>query len=640
MARGKDPGFAVIAKLTDQFTRPIENINNKIAQSTAKLRGMAAVPGAIARSTGLDRVGSSFANVGKSVLNLRNSITGLLGPLTRMGALIGGFALGKAITDAVTLGGELIKLSKNTGVSVEELQRLRYAAQQSGLGAEELDDMLLKLGKAMRDARKDTKGTTDAFKAMKAAGVDMKGLRNGTVSITEVFNKLADAVHDSTDEVVQGSFAVAGFGRSGQSAIAFLGEGSEKIRELGKDAAVMSDDTAAASKKFGDVMLKMSQHVKDLAYSILEKLLPGMTGTAEETDAWMAANKPDIIKTVVDVVGDLVDIGRALRDLFRNDIIPVFKALKPAWTALENVIGAGNAKLLAFSLVVAPGVVGAILGVGKALLGLVATLTGAPIAVAIIGFAALFAYAAYKIYQDWDNIKRQTADTGAALLKTFRETKQNIENTSWSDITDKFTEAWEDSIAATRAVGARLKQTFSEVWANIKTTWAELDFGEIGSNILTAFDGLSDAIWGVLTSPIQSIKDAWEGFKKWFQGLFNWVLGRSSNMTNAGNRGDANAGYGQQQQEAPAGAYAGVAEQKKETPGGAYAGIAQQQKEPLGGAYASIAQQQQQPAKSEFTVNFDNLPAGARVSEDRSTGNTDVKINKTYAGQHAPAGAY
>jgi len=628
MARGKDPGFAVIAKLTDQFTRPIDNINNKIAQSTARLRGMMAVPGALARSTGLDRVGSSFANVGKSVLNLRNSITGLLGPLTRMGALVGGFALGKAITDAVSLGGELIKLSKNTGVSIEQLQRLRYAAQQSGLGAEELDDMLLKLSKAMRDARKDTKGTTDAFKAMKAAGVDMQGLRNGTVSLTDVFYKFSDAIHVSTDEVVQGALAVAGFGRSGQSAIAFLGEGSDEIRRLGADAAVMSDDTAAASKKFGDVMLKMSQHVKDLAYSILERLLPGMTGTAEETDAWMAANKPGIIKAVVDVVGDLVDIGRALRDLIRKDIIPVFKALKPAWTALENVIGAGNAKLLAFSLVVAPGVVGAILGVGKALLGLVATLTGAPIAAAIIGFAALFAYAAYKIYQDWDNIKRQTADTGAALVKTFRETKQNIESTSWSDITDKFAEAWGDSIAATAAVGARLKQTFSEVWTNIKTTWSELDFGQmisdIGATFLAKKDELTAAIYSVLTNPIKSIMDAWEKFKGWFSGLFSWVTGRSSDMTNTA-AAKAGAGpYGQQQQEAP---------------GGAYAGVAQQQKEQLGGAWGAI-QQQQQPAKSEVSINFDNLPAGARVSEGRSTGNTDVKINSTYAGQHAPAGAY
>jgi hypothetical protein len=53
MARsGRDPGFRVIVALTDQFTRPLNNLNTKIAQSTAKIRGLAAVPGAILKATG------------------------------------------------------------------------------------------------------------------------------------------------------------------------------------------------------------------------------------------------------------------------------------------------------------------------------------------------------------------------------------------------------------------------------------------------------------------------------------------------------------------------------------------------------------------------------------------------------------
>src|SRR5215469_17359222 len=136
MARsGRDPGFRVIVSLTDQFTRPINNLNNKIAQSTAKMRGLAAVPGAIFKATGLTQIGGAIGKVGGSVLQLRNAVTALLGPFARLGALVGGFELGRFVYDAVNAGGELIKLSQVTRVGVEDLQRLQYAAQQSGIEA-------------------------------------------------------------------------------------------------------------------------------------------------------------------------------------------------------------------------------------------------------------------------------------------------------------------------------------------------------------------------------------------------------------------------------------------------------------------------------------------------------------------------
>jgi hypothetical protein len=46
-------------------------------------------------------------------------------------------------------------------------------------------------------------------------------------------------------------------------------------------------------------------------------------------------------------------------------------------------------------------------------------------------------------------------------------------------------------------------------------------------------------------------------------------------------------------------------------------------------------------SKSEVQVNFANVPQGTRISEGRSTGNTEVNLRTEYAGQRgALSGAY
>src|SRR5215469_12686847 len=166
MARGRDPGFRVIAQLTDNVRRPINNINNKIAQSTARLRGMAAVPGAILKSTGLTAIGGQLGKVGAGVLQLRSAVTGLLAPFARLGVLAGGIGLSVMVTDAVKAGGELIKLQGKTGIAVEALQRLQYAAKQENIGADAMTGALAKMNKAMADATRPAKKMTEAQNAL------------------------------------------------------------------------------------------------------------------------------------------------------------------------------------------------------------------------------------------------------------------------------------------------------------------------------------------------------------------------------------------------------------------------------------------------------------------------------------------
>ena len=640
MARRSDPGFKVIVALTDKFTGPIKGVNQQIAQSTAKLRGMMAVPGAMMREAGLGRVGAAFGNIGTQFGKLRSSITGLLGPFARIGALIGGISLGKFVSDAITAGGELVKLSKTTGVSVEGLQRLEYAAVQSGLGAGELGGALSKLNKTIAAGRKGNKETVQVFTALGITAQELK-----TLNTEQIFLRAATAISNMSDPIHQAESAMKLFGKSGAELLALLSEGAGTIAELGREleetGAVMDLQTALAAKEFGDIMTVVTHQVKGLAYSVLKELLPSMSGSATGMKEWIKANKEWITNSVVGVIRDLVEMGTAFAAIVRDDIIPAIKRLRPIWDGVVGVLGEGNTLLLAFTAVVAPGVIGAILGIGKAFIGLGIALAANPIAAAVIALAALVGFAAYQIYKDWTNITRQTEQTGDALARTLSETKANIEGLRWSDITDKFAEAWSDAVTATRATGTRLVQTFSEVWTDIKASWTAIDWGQLmrdaGAAISTGFGAVADAVIGAVTAPIASIMAAWEKLVGWLTGIWNFWSGRSATMAAAG-EGPATAAqlYG--------GGSTGIERSAAQIYGGSAAGTERSAASMYGGVAegpAALGAAAQTTSKSEVTVSFENMPEGARVRETNSTGNTDVNLNTTYAGRRgALAEAY
>jgi hypothetical protein len=641
VARRSDPGFKVIVALTDKFTAPIKGINNQIAQSTAKLRGMMAIPGAIARETGLTKIGSAVGNVGTAVGKLRTSLAGVLGPFARIGAIIGGISIGKLVADWVTLGGTLIKVSAQTGVSVEELQKLRYAAEQSGLSAEDMDSALVKLNKSIVAAKRSGKETTGAFKA---AGITLKDLKSLTPD--EIFRKLASAVANTSDESHKQALAFDILGKSGTEFLAVLNEGAWGLREFGDElaatGAIMTQDLAKSSKEFGDIMTRTMQHVRGLALGILKQLLPGLKGGATAMDEWIKANKEWLTQKVVGVVKDLVEMGTAFVNIVRNDILPGLARLRPVWDGLVSVIGEGNALLLTFTAVVAPGVLGAILGIGKALAGLALALAANPIGAAIIGLVAITAYAGYQIYKNWDSITQQTKDTGAAIGKTFSEVKDRIAALQWSDITDTFSGLWRDVQASTAATGARLSQTFSETrdiisagWASFKTdagTW----MSDIGAVIAGAAGGLRDIIVGALTAPIESVKQRWNELVGWLIGIWDRIKGIFGGASSLpGGAALAGAGGGG---EAPAPVMTAAPYM---TPAQRRAALVASRSAAPGPE--SLGEAAQQTSRTEVDINVHGLQPGDSAEVRRSTGNADVNLRSdaAYAGPRgAIAGAY
>ena len=552
MARsGRDPGFRVIVALTDQFTRPIQNLNNQIAQSTAKIRALAAVPGAIFKSTGLTQIGGAVANVGQSVLSLRNAIAGTIAPFARLGVIAGGVGLGVMVTDAVKAGGELIKMSHSTGIAVEALQRLTYAGKQESVSAEAMTGALAKMNMAMANATKPAKKMTEAQNALtKGLGFTFKQMMSGSIDTREAFLRLADRVAATTSQTNKMRIAGALLGKGAKEMLPLLNLGRKGIEALGEGAAVMSTQTARSAKAFGDTMTTLAEHAKGLAYDVLQELLPSMNSAAGGMDKWLTANKEWLKTEIVSVIRDLVGIAKAAWGVFQDVSAVIKDTVLPAWAVFEDVIGKNNARLLLFTAVVAPKVLLAVLGIGKALAGLALALAANPIGAAIIGIGAAVGYLGYSIYKERDTIAQAFAELGSTAQQGAALVAGNL------------ADAWEMAPRDVEDFGQRISRTFGEIWTDLSTgaveggalvarNISEIDwatpFRDIGAELAPAADwikaqwgGLADwfgSLWGDLdvsraaaagdnlaaglTAPMDWIKAQWSGLTGWFSNLWD-----------------------------------------------------------------------------------------------------------------------
>lgn len=195
-------------------------------------------------------------------LGLLGSVLGKLGPAGLIaGASIA--ALGVGITALVLpvtrVGDEFFKLSQKTGVSVEALTALDYAAKLSDVTTEGLTKALQKLSVAMFDTQVNGDEGSAALKALGVSATDAHGQIRPTEA---VLLDLADKFAIMPDGADKAALAVKLFGKEGLAIIPFLNQGREGITALMEEAQrlglVMSEDVARASEIFNDNLTRLS----------------------------------------------------------------------------------------------------------------------------------------------------------------------------------------------------------------------------------------------------------------------------------------------------------------------------------------------------------------------------------------------
>lgn len=208
-----------------------------------------------------------------------NSLLAGVGKAAKFGVAIAG-AASVAIGGMIGLASKtaetadfIDKLSERTGVNREELQRWKYAADQSGADVSKFEVGIKKLSSAMDGAKSGAKGSIEAFNTL---GISMQEVKTKSPSemLDTVMKKLAD-MPDSAERNVLGNQLL---GKSYSDMLPLLNAGSKGIEELKNRAdslgLVMSEDAVKANVKFGDTLADVKSSFSAVFMHISNEFLP------------------------------------------------------------------------------------------------------------------------------------------------------------------------------------------------------------------------------------------------------------------------------------------------------------------------------------------------------------------------------
>lgn len=257
------------------------------ADGSGVAKGVAVAQGALAKLQ--TQIGALEATSAKAF-----SFSGLAGiGLSATAAAAALVAVTKAAAD---YGDQLDNMSQRTGVAVEDLAKLQYAAKLSDTSAEALGKGLGNLSKLMAGA---AAGGAESGKMFEKFGVDLRNT-DGTVRATsDVLFELADVFSAMPDGPEKTALAMDLFGKKmGQELIPLLNQGSAGLKAMGDEAErlglVLSAEQAKAAADFNDNLDRLGQLSKSVGVSIgnsmipwLNKMIGEMNAAAKSSDGFL-----------------------------------------------------------------------------------------------------------------------------------------------------------------------------------------------------------------------------------------------------------------------------------------------------------------------------------------------------------------
>lgn len=419
-----------------------------------------------------------------------------LGTKLLAGSAVVGTALGAMVKTFATVGDQFDKISARTGVSVEMLSKLGFAAEQSGADVATLERGLGALGRFIVDIETGSKSASDM---MRLLGLEMNALEGN--SPDERVKILLNALAGIEDPSLRAGVAMKVLGRAGRQLLPMAGNFDALAAQAEKFGIVLSSDDAKAAAELTDALNLLKNVLKTVLIQIGSALAGDATKAAlkfaeiaSKAIEW-AKNNRELIATVAKIVGIVAAAGAGLI------------TLGVAAAALNAIIGLGITLWT---------------GIGAAI-GLVGTLIGAlmsPIGLVIAGIAALSAF-----FIDWGGVASDTLTKAGDEFHGFKERAIS----AWGGIRDAIAAgdlklAFKIVVLALKAEWLRIVNAIKAKWNEwigfFQSIWTNAVFG--AARIMTnAWAGLQKFWWNLT----DTLADAWSIFTGFIQKTWNKTVG-------------------------------------------------------------------------------------------------------------------
>ena len=434
-----------------------------------------------------DKANESISKTEGKADSLGGKLGGMIGTAAKWGAgLVAG--AGAAVGGMLALANKtaetadvIDKLSERTGINREELQRWKYAAEQSGGDIGKLEVGMKKLSDVMDGATNGSKANVEAFNKI---GISLDDLK--TKSQSEIFDDVMNALADMPAGAERNALGNDLLGKSYTELLPLLNAGSEGMTGLKERAdelgLVMSEDMVKANVVFGDTMADVKAAFGMVFMTISNQMLP----TLQIFLDFILAHMPEIQKTfeiVFDVIGKVIEAATHV----------IMEYLMP-W--LESLFEWVEANLPAIQAIF------------ESIFNTIGEIIKA------------FVQIATTIWNKYgEDIKRIT-EIAFGAIKTIIETVmgviKGVINVALGLITGDWQRAWDG-----------VKQIFSSVWNGMKDLLPQLLEG-IYAVLRGAFNVFRDLGSGMFSMIWDGMKAVWNSISNWVGDKVNWLTDKLS----------------------------------------------------------------------------------------------------------------
>jgi phage-related protein len=358
--------------------------------------------------------------------------------------------------DAVTGADDLNTLAKQTGLTTDEIQKMKYASDLIDVSFEDIAGALRKM-KGNMDSHADT---------WEKLGVSVTDAEGNMRDVNDVFRDTVKALSQVENETERDQLAMDIFGKSADSLAGIIDDGGAALEDFGNKAEeaglILSQDTLDALNKTNDTIDELKANFAATAGAIgadvATTLAPALEVIAEHVQTITAGLRelsPEQTAVLLGVTGVLAVLA---------PVIIIIGQLITAVGTIATTIGAATATL-------APLI--------AAFKGIAAVLTG-PVGIAIA--AAIAAFALFIKYHE--KIEAATNQLAANISAGWNRLKENVLN-----------------------IVENIRTTIAAKWDAIKTN-ASNAAENIKSTVTSKFKALKDAIVKPIEEAKQKVTDA------------------------------------------------------------------------------------------------------------------------------------
>lgn len=389
---------------------------------------------------------------GQQMQDFGNKVKGVANDLKPISAAAAGLVtgmVGLGVTSMHTAD-DLNTLSKQSGISVETLQKMEY-------GADRLDVSVDTLRGSVTKMKKNMGGSGEAFEKLGVSVVDSSGHMRDAES---VFFDTVKALSMIPNAVERDQAAYDIFGKSADELAGIIDDGGEAFRRYGQEAEdlglILSGETLDRINETNDALDKSKAQLKaagfQLGATIATALAPAINNLAvfvEKLVGWLQKLSPEQAQIIITI------------GLVVAAIAPLLMVIG------QMAIG-----------------IGAIMKLAPAFAAVFSALTG-PVGIAIAIIGALVA-AGVLLYKNWDTIKEWAANT-------------------WESIVEGFQEFHEKLTTAFKTFGTAAKQSFSNTWNNVKTATSNA-WNSIKSSVTSKANAMLSGVRPILNGVVSAVR--------------------------------------------------------------------------------------------------------------------------------------